>query len=49
MTRICSVPGCGKPHYGRGLCDLHREPLGQNALKSEDWNKIRTKHYEIFG
>lgn len=21
--RICSMPGCGKKHHGRGLCDSH--------------------------
>jgi hypothetical protein len=23
MGRLCSVAGCGRPHYGRGWCRLH--------------------------
>lgn len=23
MARLCSVPGCGRPHQGRGFCDPH--------------------------
>lgn len=23
MTRLCSIDGCGKKHYGRGLCAAH--------------------------
>ena len=42
MTRICSVPGCGKPHYGRGLCDLHRDPPDR-ALKQRKRDRSITK------
>jgi hypothetical protein len=21
--KLCSIPGCGRPHFGRGLCQRH--------------------------
>jgi hypothetical protein len=21
--KLCSIPGCGLPHFGRGLCQRH--------------------------
>jgi hypothetical protein len=21
--KLCTLPGCGQPHYGRGLCQRH--------------------------
>ncbi|MBB3411196.1 hypothetical protein FHT87_005149 [Rhizobium sp. BK316] len=26
-SRLCSIPDCGKPHYGRGLCNKHWQRL----------------------
>ena len=43
MIRICSVPGCGKPHYGRGLCDLHRDPPAGAPQAAE----ARPLHYKM--
>ena len=38
-TRICSIPGCGKPHDSRGYCQAHYnrlrrtgDPLGLNGV-----------------
>lgn len=26
-SRICSIPGCGNPHYGKSLCNKHYQRL----------------------
>ena len=50
-TKICSFPGCGKPHYGKGLCQGHwtQQRRGQElrplrpklTLEQRFWSKIR--------
>lgn len=31
MTRICSIPGCGRKHYARGLCERCRKRLERHG------------------
>ena len=31
ISRLCSVPDCGKPHYGNGLCNMHRLRLKRHG------------------
>jgi hypothetical protein len=47
ICRVCSIPGCGKPHIARGLCDRHYRrwkrhgnPLGGRIL-GETWRFLR--------
>jgi hypothetical protein len=30
-TRLCSIPGCGKPHRSRGFCDMHYQRFRRNG------------------
>ena len=49
-TKICSFPGCGKPHYAKGLCDGHytqkrkgqelRPLRSQITLEKRFWAKV---------
>ncbi len=55
-NRICSVEGCGKPFYGRGLCQSHLrclrlygDPLAnRNARRGDTWRFIEdvAKRYD---
>jgi len=33
VPRVCSVPGCGKPYAGRGLCDNHWQQQWQKEKR----------------
>lgn len=35
-VKICSVQGCGRPHYAKGLCASHYQ---QARLKAKEKNK----------
>lgn len=47
-TRRCTIPGCDRPHKGRGLCDLHRQRLNRTgttdspvtSLEARFWAKV---------
>jgi hypothetical protein len=34
--KLCSIPGCGLPHFGRGLCQKH---LYQEKRKQKEQAK----------
>jgi len=48
QQRSCSVTDCGRPHKGRGLCDMHLQRLRRTGttaspVRSEDerfWDKV---------
>ena len=49
MDRLCSIPGCSKPHFGRGWCQTHHyrwrthgDPLGGGTPIGEPENYYLT-------
>lgn len=50
-TKVCSFPGCGKQHYGKGLCNAHyiQQRKGQRlralrpklSLEQRFWAKVQ--------
>ena len=52
-TRLCSIPGCGKNHFGRGYCNAHYlrlrkhgDPLGGRTAPGSclEWINIHLDH-----
>jgi HNH endonuclease len=48
--RTCSIPGCGKPHFGHGWClkhygrwRRHGDPLHGSRYDGKDWGNTRTQ------
>jgi len=40
VEKACVIPGCQRPHYGRGLCDAHYARNKQGAVRAEDPIKV---------
>lgn len=48
--RLCSVPGCSKPHFGRGLCSMHhaRERRGYKGRGARLGRHVSSEEVAIF-
>ena len=47
---MCSVPGCGKKHHAKGLCDYHykRQLLhGSPTALADSRRKLRPEDYPV--